>query len=130
MGDHRKKAVERVKLLLAKTVANGCTESEAKAARDKARELMAAHHISAAEVRRPTKAQLAVASDKKMNGDLHVHVIREQLPDSRDVFNVLVYGTGYGRISIPAPDEDSAGAIADGISTLINKHVFLVVRRV
>jgi hypothetical protein len=48
-------------------------------------------------------------------------------PDSRDVFNVLVYGTGYGRIRIPAPDEGSASAVADGISTLINKHVFLVV---
>jgi len=130
MADNRKRAVERVKLLLAKTVSNGCTESEAKAARDKARELMAAHSISAAEVRRPTKAQLAAASDKKMNGDLHIHVVREQLPDSRDVFNVRVYGTGYGRISIPAPDENSASAIADGISALINKRAFLVVRRV
>jgi|tagenome__1003787_1003787.scaffolds.fasta_scaffold20687038_3 hypothetical protein len=130
MSDNRRRAVERVKLLLARTVSNGCTESEAKAARDKARELMVAHRISEAEVRRPTKAQLAAASDKKMSGDLHIHVIREQLPDSTDVFNVLVYGTGYGRISIPAPDEGSAEAIADGFSALINKHVFLVVRRV
>jgi hypothetical protein len=82
MSDNRRRAVERVKLLLARTVSNGCTESEAKAARDKARELMVAHRISEAEVRRPTKAQLAAASDKKMSGDLHIHVIREQLPDS------------------------------------------------
>ncbi|MDE2471547.1 MAG: DUF2786 domain-containing protein [Bradyrhizobium sp.] len=121
--------METVKLLLARTVPNGCTESEAKAAQDKARELMAAHRISAAEVRLSTKAQLAAASDKKMSGDLHIHVIRELLPDSTYVFNVLVYGAGYGRISIPAPDEDSAKAIADGFSALINTHVFLVVQR-
>jgi flagellar motility protein MotE (MotC chaperone) len=46
----RKKIVDRVKALHAKTVVNGCTEGEALSARAKAQELMAAHNISEAEL--------------------------------------------------------------------------------
>jgi len=48
--DTRKKMLERVKALLAKTMANGCTEGEAMAALDKARELMAAYEIEESDL--------------------------------------------------------------------------------
>ncbi len=45
MNDARKKMLERVKAILAKTMDNGCTEGEAMAALAKARELMATYEI-------------------------------------------------------------------------------------
>lgn len=46
----RKKLLERIKAILAKTMANGCTESEAMAALSKARELMATYEIDEKEL--------------------------------------------------------------------------------
>lgn len=46
----RKKLLERVKAILAKTMANGCTEAEAMAALAKARELMATYEIDEKEL--------------------------------------------------------------------------------
>ena len=50
--DHktRKKMLRRVRALLSKTVANGCTEGETLAAQAKARELIAAYEITESEV--------------------------------------------------------------------------------
>lgn len=42
---NRKALIEKIKALLAKTVANGCTEAEAMAALAKAREMMAAYSV-------------------------------------------------------------------------------------
>lgn len=50
MNDSRKRMLEKVRAILAKTMANGCTEGEAMAALAKAQELMAAYDISAAEL--------------------------------------------------------------------------------
>lgn len=50
MTEVRKKLLERVKAILAKTMANGCTESEAMAALAKARELMATYEIDKKEL--------------------------------------------------------------------------------
>lgn len=50
MNDTRKKMLDRVKAILAKTMSNGCTEGEAMAALAKARELMAAYEISESEL--------------------------------------------------------------------------------
>jgi hypothetical protein len=50
MTDSRRKMLERVRAILAKTMANGCTEGEAMAALAKARELMAAYEISESEL--------------------------------------------------------------------------------
>jgi Protein of unknown function (DUF2786) len=50
MNDSRKKMLERVKAILAKTMDNGCTESEAMAALAKARELMATYEIDENEL--------------------------------------------------------------------------------
>lgn len=50
MNDSRKKMLERVRAIMAKTMANGCTEGEAMAALEKARELMAAYDISEADL--------------------------------------------------------------------------------
>ena len=50
MNDSRRKMLERVRAILAKTMANGCTEGEAMAALAKARELMAAYEISESEL--------------------------------------------------------------------------------
>ena len=47
----RKKLLERIKAILAKTMANGCTEGEAMAALAKARELMATYEIDEAELK-------------------------------------------------------------------------------
>jgi hypothetical protein len=59
MNDSRKKMLERVKALLAKTIVNGCTEGETLAALAKARELMAAYEITESEVQPETeKAQI------------------------------------------------------------------------
>lgn len=49
-SDARKKMLERVKAILAKTMDNGCTEGEAMAALAKARELMATYEISEDEI--------------------------------------------------------------------------------
>jgi hypothetical protein len=49
-NDTRKKMLERVKALLAKTITNGCTEGEAMAALEKARDLMAAHEINESDL--------------------------------------------------------------------------------
>lgn len=46
----RKKLLERIKAILAKTMANGCTEGEAMAALAKARELMATYEIDEKEL--------------------------------------------------------------------------------
>lgn len=48
--DARKKMLERVKAILAKTMDNGCTEGEAMAALAKARELMATYEIDEKEL--------------------------------------------------------------------------------
>jgi Protein of unknown function (DUF2786) len=50
MNDSRKKMLERVRAILAKTISNGCTEGEAMAALAKAQELMDAYDISEAEL--------------------------------------------------------------------------------
>jgi len=50
MNDSRKNMLERVKAILAKTMDNGCTESEAMAALAKARELMATYEIDEKEL--------------------------------------------------------------------------------
>jgi hypothetical protein len=55
----RKKMLERVKALLAKTIANGCTEGEAMAALEKARELMATYELSESELQ-PESEQAAI----------------------------------------------------------------------
>lgn len=49
-SDTRKKMLERVKAILAKTMDNGCTEGEAMAALAKARELMATYEIDEKEL--------------------------------------------------------------------------------
>lgn len=55
----RKKMLERVKAILAKTMENGCTEGEAMAALAKARELMATYEIDEKELESLTeKAQI------------------------------------------------------------------------
>ena len=50
MNETRKKLLERIKAILAKTMANGCTEAEAMAALAKARELMATYEIDEKEL--------------------------------------------------------------------------------
>lgn len=50
MSDARKKMLDKVKAILAKTMDNGCTEGEAMAALAKARELMAAYDIDEKEL--------------------------------------------------------------------------------
>ena len=50
MNETRKKLLERIKAILAKTMDNGCTEGEAMAALAKARELMATYEIDEKEL--------------------------------------------------------------------------------
>jgi Protein of unknown function (DUF2786) len=58
-NDARRKMLERVRSLLAKTMANGCTEGEAMAALGKARELMAAYEFTESDLQPETeKAQI------------------------------------------------------------------------
>lgn len=64
--DARKKMLEKVKAILAKTMDNGCTEEEAMTALAKARELMATYEIDEKELESVTeKAQIhkTAASD-------------------------------------------------------------------
>lgn len=59
MTDSRKKMLEKVKAILAKTMDNGCTEEEAMTALAKARELMATYEIDEKELWNTTeKAQI------------------------------------------------------------------------
>lgn len=55
MNETRKKLLERIKAILAKTMANGCTEGEAMAALAKARELMATYEIDEKELEEVTE---------------------------------------------------------------------------
>jgi len=50
MNDSRKKMLEKVKAILAKTMENGCSEQEAMTALAKARELMATYEIDEKEL--------------------------------------------------------------------------------
>jgi hypothetical protein len=50
MDSARQKMLEKIRAIMAKTMANGCTEDEAVAALDKARELMAAYDIAETEL--------------------------------------------------------------------------------
>lgn len=133
MEHTRKKALERVKALLAKTVANGATQGEAKAAREKARELMATHRIAEPEVRLPTQAQINAAQkiiSKRTVGVLHIETTEELLPDDSFLCSVVVHGAGYGRISLPlVGDENGAEALADGLALLVKRHMFVALRR-
>src|SRR5579859_797216 len=64
-SDSRKKMLERVKAILAKTMENGCTEGEAMAALAKARELMATYEIDEKELETVAeKAQIHKTADK------------------------------------------------------------------
>jgi hypothetical protein len=58
MQDSRKKMLEKVKAILAKTMDNGCTEEEAMTALAKARELMATYNIDESELNQAEKAQI------------------------------------------------------------------------
>jgi hypothetical protein len=59
MNDSRKKMLDKVRAILAKTMDNGCTEGEAMAALAKARELMATYEIDESELQEvQEKAQL------------------------------------------------------------------------
>jgi hypothetical protein len=133
MEHTRKKALERIKALLAKTVANGATQGEAKAAREKARQLMIAHHIAEPEVGRPTQAQINAAQkiiSKRTAGVLRIETTEELLPDNSFLCSVVVHGTGYGRISLPVVgDENGAEALADGLALLVKQHTFVPLRR-
>jgi hypothetical protein len=50
VSDARKKMLEKVKAILAKTMDNGCTEEEAMAALAKAKELMATYELTEADI--------------------------------------------------------------------------------
>ena len=63
MIDSRKKMLERVRAILAKNIANGCTESEAMAALVKAQELMSAYDISEAELGLTQESESAVVHE-------------------------------------------------------------------
>jgi hypothetical protein len=63
--DSRKKMLERVRAILAKTIGAGCTEGEAMAALAKAQELMAAYDISEAELGRSEVTEAAVVHEDK-----------------------------------------------------------------
>jgi hypothetical protein len=56
MNDSRKKMLDKVRAILAKTMDNGCTEEEATAALAKARELMATYEIDEKELNQAEKA--------------------------------------------------------------------------
>lgn len=59
MSDARKKMLDKVKAILAKTMDNGCTEEEAMTALAKARELMATYNINESELKEAEeKAQI------------------------------------------------------------------------
>jgi hypothetical protein len=74
--DNRKDLIDKVKALMAKTAANGCTEPEALAALDKARALMDAYEIGEEELQL-TKAEAAI--------------LRSEPPGSHDPHNIKRY---------------------------------------
>jgi hypothetical protein len=63
-NDARKKMLERVKALLAKTMANGCTEGEAMTALEKARELMATYEMTESDLQPETEQAQIHATGK------------------------------------------------------------------
>jgi hypothetical protein len=58
-AETRKKMLERVRAIMAKTLDNGCTEAEAMTALEKAQELMAAYDISEADLGVTTETEAA-----------------------------------------------------------------------
>lgn len=69
MTDNRESLLDKIRALLSKTVANGCTEAEAMAALAKARAMMDAHEVSDAE--------LSLTKDEKA-------ILRREPPGSKD----------------------------------------------
>ena len=65
MNDSRKKMLERVRAILSKTMENGCTEGEAMAALEKARELMQAYDISEGDLAAASQAEQESATVHK-----------------------------------------------------------------
>jgi hypothetical protein len=97
MIDSRKKMLERVRAVLSKTIANGCTEGEAMAALDKARELMAAYDLSEADLGRVAEGEAALIH----KGDIvDPHGIKPSLCRAVGQFTRCEawrgIGTGYG----------------------------------
>jgi hypothetical protein len=81
MNDSRQKMLDRVRAILAKTMDNGCTEGEAMAALQKARELMAAYEISEAELNVTQEQEKAT-------------VRKDERPDPYDIKRWLARGVG------------------------------------
>lgn len=94
MNDSRKRMLEKVKAILAKTMANGCTEEEAMAALAKARELMATYEIDEKELNTFEKATVfktAVSDPYDIKKNLCVNVGKftscKAFRDREDVIN-------------------------------------------
>ncbi len=131
--DSRKQTLERVKALLAITVVNGSTPSQAASARRKARQIMAANHITRGEVGHPSKAQVDAAGaivEGKTAGDLNVNISRRRLPDDTYIHSVVLAGRAYGRLSLPVVnDEAQAKALAEELFLVLQRRLSVVVRR-
>lgn len=69
MNDSRKKMLERVRAILSKTLANGCTEGEAMAAFAKAQELMATYDISEGDIAATAEQQEGATVFKTATAD-------------------------------------------------------------
>jgi hypothetical protein len=74
--NNRDELIEKIRALMSKTVANGCTEAEALAALDKARAFMDAYEVTEAELQL-TKEEAAI--------------LRSEPPGSRDMHNIKFY---------------------------------------
>jgi hypothetical protein len=79
MTTNRDDLIEKVRALLSKTTVNGCTEAEALAALDKARALMDAYEVTAADLQL-TKEETAI--------------LRSEPPDALDPHNIKFYLMG------------------------------------
>jgi hypothetical protein len=81
----------------------------------------------------PTKHQRRAAFDivaRRTAGVLRLQIAKEKLPDGEYIYTVVAQGTGYGRISLPVTTGyEDAKALADGLAVLVNKHMWVAVRR-
>lgn len=95
MNESRKKMLDRVRAIMAKTMDNGCTESEAMAALAKASELMAAYDISESELGNTVEHESATIH-KRDREDMYQIFRRLAVPVGKFTHCKVWNGMGYG----------------------------------
>lgn len=117
----RAKMLEKVRALLAKTVANGCTEAEAMAALGKARELMNAHEIGPEDLREAQDDGAEICNAEP--GD--THEIKAKIAVAVAAFCDCKAWRHHGQIQFCGlrPDAEFAAWLVDHLAAFVRREL-------